>query len=53
MCLIHDFGETLTGDIPAFLKTQENEKYEKKAIEELIASLPDNTKKNCLYFLKR
>ena len=44
MCLIHDFGEALIGDIPAFLKTQEHEKHEEKAIEELIASLPDCTK---------
>ncbi len=45
MCLIHDFGEALTGDIPAFLKTEENEKKEKRAIEELTSLLPEDTKK--------
>jgi len=45
MCLIHDFGEAVTGDIPAFLKTDENEKDEEKAIESLLALLPINTKK--------
>jgi len=44
MCLIHDFGEALTGDIPAFLKTDENEKDEEIAVENLLALLPDNTK---------
>lgn len=44
MCLIHDFGEALTGDIPAFLKTDENEKEEEKAIEKLLELLPIDTK---------
>ena len=44
MCLIHDFGEALTGDIPAFLKTDEHEKDEEKAIEILLALLPADTK---------
>ena len=44
MCLIHDFGEAITGDIPAFLKTDENEKDEEKAIESLLALLPVGTK---------
>ncbi len=26
MCLIHDLGEAFTGDIPAFVKTEEDEK---------------------------
>ena len=26
MCLIHDFGEAITGDIPAFLKNDDDEK---------------------------
>ena len=44
MCLIHDFGEALTGDVPAFLKTDENEKDEEKAIESLLTLLPFDTK---------
>lgn len=45
MCLIHDFGEALTGDIPAFLKTDEDEKDEEKAIKNLLTLLPANTNK--------
>lgn len=40
MCLIHDFGEALTGDIPSFKKNDEDEKTEEKAIETLLSSLP-------------
>ena len=41
MCLIHDFGEALTGDIPAFLKTDADEDKEARAIEQLLFMLPD------------
>ena len=44
MSLIHDFGEAITGDIPAFLKTVENEKDEKKAIKNLLSLLPISIK---------
>ncbi|GLB29865.1 phosphohydrolase [Lacrimispora amygdalina] len=40
MCLIHDWGEALTGDIPAFLKTEADEKTEAGAIESLLEKLP-------------
>lgn len=40
MCLIHDFGEALTGDIPAFLKTENDEKEEDRAILRLLSMLP-------------
>ena len=40
MCLIHDFGEAITGDIPAFLKTKENEKAEGVAVNFLLSKLP-------------
>ena len=46
MCLIHDFGEAITGDVPAFLKTEENEKDEEKAIENLLSLLPFATKED-------
>lgn len=42
MCLIHDFGEAVTGDIPSFYKTAENEADEEKAIKGLLATLPPN-----------
>ena len=40
MCLIHDFGEAVTGDIPAFLKTQNDENTEERAIDSLVSALP-------------
>lgn len=42
MCLIHDWGEALTGDIPAFLKTEADEETEAGAIETLLKNLPDS-----------
>ena len=42
MCLIHDFGEAVTGDIPAFCKNEENEMEEQRAIEYLLSKLPEN-----------
>ncbi len=44
MCLIHDFGEAITGDIPAFLETQENEQDEEKAIDNILTLLPVDNK---------
>ena len=44
MCLIHDFGEAITGDIPAFLKSKKDEVEEESAIEKLISLLPYNTR---------
>jgi len=41
MCLIHDFGEAITGDIPSFLKTGENEADEGAALQALLAALPE------------
>lgn len=42
MCLIHDFGEAITGDIPAFQKTAADESTEDKAVQTLLSSLPDD-----------
>ena len=44
MCLVHDFGEAVTGDIPAFLKTDEDKKKEEKATESLLRALPEAQK---------
>ena len=40
MCLLHDIGEAVTGDIPTFEKTEEHEEVEKQAVDELLQSLP-------------
>ena len=41
MCLIHDFGEAVTGDIPAFLKTEDHERTEDEAISYLCSMVPE------------
>ncbi len=41
MCLIHDWGEAVTGDIPAFVKTEADEEKEADAIETLLKNLPE------------
>lgn len=41
MCLVHDFGEAITGDIPSFLKTKVHETTEENAVATLLRSLPD------------
>jgi len=43
MCLIHDFGEAITGDIPSFYKTEQDEKTESQAIADLLKQLPETT----------
>lgn len=40
MCLIHDWGEAITGDVPSFWKTETDEKKEDLAIETLLSMLP-------------
>jgi 5'-deoxynucleotidase YfbR-like HD superfamily hydrolase len=42
MCLIHDFGEAITGDIPSFLKTKLDEENEAVAIAGMLEHLPGN-----------
>ena len=42
MCLIHDLGEAVTGDVPSFYKTDANERAEDAAIDSLLAMLPQN-----------
>lgn len=41
MCLIHDFGEAFTGDIPSFEKTKADEKREEELLHQWVASLPE------------
>lgn len=41
MCLIHDLGEAVTGDIPAFYKTERNSADEYSAVDKLLRMLPD------------
>ena len=41
MCLIHDMGEAITGDIPAFEKTDKDRRVENKKVEQLTDTLPE------------
>lgn len=40
MCLLHDLGEAVTGDVPSFYKTAADEDAEKQAVRALLATLP-------------
>ena len=39
MCLVHDLGEAVTGDIPAFFKTSQHEQAEDEAVACLLSKL--------------
>lgn len=45
MCVIHDLGEAVTGDIPTFLKTEKDEAVEDRAVEDLLATLPEESRR--------
>ena len=40
MCLVHDIGEAITGDIPTFLKTDADRVVEGREVDALIGKLP-------------
>ena len=40
MCLIHDLGEAFTGDIPAFEKSEADQKTEEIRLANWISTLP-------------
>lgn len=44
MCVLHDIGEAVTGDIPAFLKTETHEQGELDAVSGLLARLDEPLK---------
>lgn len=41
MCIIHDLGEAITGDIPSFHKTEEDAEREKELLAEWLESFPE------------
>ena len=45
MCLIHDLGEAITGDIPSFEKTDSDEVAEDSAVSGFVNQLPEYWKK--------
>ena len=40
MCVIHDLGEAFTGDIPTFVKTDDDRKTEDVLLEQWLGKLP-------------
>ncbi len=52
MCLIHDLGEAFTGDIPAFLKKDEDERKEEGILEEWAATFPESHRAEFLELLQ-
>ena len=45
MCLIHDLGEAITGDIPSFEKTDSDEAAEDSEVSGFVNQLPEYWKK--------
>ncbi len=41
MCLIHDLGECFTGDIPTFIKTDDDREVEDSLLNRWVQSLPE------------
>ena len=49
MCLIHDWGEAITGDIPVFLKTKDDETTEDNAVDTLLNIFPQKSEYSKLF----
>ena len=45
MCLIHDLGECFTGDIPTFIKTDNDRDVEDSLLNQWVKSLPEEISK--------
>lgn len=41
MCILHDLGEAITGDIPSFLKTEADSAHEDEVVFQLMDTLPE------------
>lgn len=48
MCICHDLGEAITGDIPAFNKTKSDEFIEDREVKQLLGDLPEPYKKELI-----
>lgn len=46
MCLIHDLGECFTGDIPTFVKTDNDREIEDSLLNKWVKSLPEELAKD-------
>ncbi len=45
MCLLHDLGEAVMGDIPAFWKTEQDKEAEGQAVRALFGRLPETIRR--------
>lgn len=52
MCLIHDLGEAITGDIPAFWKKEKDEEKEDQLLEQWVSGFPESQKQEFEYLLQ-
>ena len=48
MCLIHDLGECFTGDIPTFIKTDNDRDVEDSLLNQWLKSLPEEISKEMM-----
>ncbi len=46
MCILHDLGESITGDIPAFWKTEDDSQKEALVLFDLLDTLPENLRED-------
>lgn len=47
MCILHDLGEAITGDIPSFLKTEADSAHEDQVVFRLMDTLPQPQRDKC------
>lgn len=47
MCILHDLGEAITGDIPSFLKTEADSVHEDEEVFRLMDTLPQPQRDKC------
>lgn len=48
MCILHDLGEAITGDIPSFLKTEADSAHEDEMVFRLMDTLPQPQREKCV-----
>lgn len=46
MCIIHDLGECFTGDIPTFIKTDNDREVEDSLLDQWVRTLPEELSKD-------
>lgn len=52
MCLFHDIGEAVTGDIPSFEKKKSDETKENQEIDKIVEMLPDKHREELRALIK-